>query len=290
MVNDALRVGIEGIRRRPDLVLLVWGVHFVLGVGLSVPLVQSLHEVVAPTGFGSDLVEGPNVVLWADVLAGAKDALVRNGLHLLWFVPLALLWKAAAGVGLVHALRADAAQSFWQGAARFGLRSAVVGIVFAALTAFLLNVVPSLLGLIGSVRGGGKAIFWIMVVGIPLSVVVLLVGVDIMRDISRAAIVIEEASIMASLRAGVTGLFRYPVVSAAYGIWMGAGILLVMATAVLEIQMGGTGLVAVVGLFIVQQVLLLIRALFTVGWYGSLVSVGEAMWYAAPEPPAENSE
>ena len=112
MIGTSFTAGLNGVRRRPGLVVLIYAMNLVLAFVLSVPVAIALSSTVGSTGFDADLAGGFDLVLWADIIEEAGEALGALQFQLLWMIPLYLIWKAAASVGLIHALRGDDIRSF----------------------------------------------------------------------------------------------------------------------------------------------------------------------------------
>lgn len=278
MAGSLMRAGFGSALRRLDLVFLVYGVQLAFAAVLAAPIARSLGSIVGPTGFGTDLVAGSDIVLWADILGEEARSLARSFLHLLWFVPIVMLWKAAKGVGLVHALGIERGNSFWRGAMRFGLRSVLVGMLFAALSVVLGAVLLMLAVGIARASSDPVAAYWIVVVCLPLSLLALLVGIDLLRSVSRAVIATADASTFSSIRAGFEGILRQPQLLFVYGVWKLFGLFCLSLSFLAELQFAAGGSGAVVALFLLQQVLLMLGALWSVSWFGSLEAAGRALW------------
>ena len=278
MPGDLMRAGFCSALRRLDLVVLVYGVQLAFAAVLAAPFARSLGSIVGPTGFGTDLVAGSDIVLWSDILGADARSLVRSFLHLLWFVPIVMLWKAAKGVGLVHALGIERGNSFWRGAMRFGLRSVLVGVLFAALSVVLGAALLMLAVGITRASSDPVAAYWIVVVCLPLSLLALLVGIDVLRSVSRSVIATADASALSSIRAGFEGIVRQPQLLFVYGVWKLFGLVCLSLSFLAELQFAAGGSGAVVALFMAQQVLLMLGALWSVSWFGSLEAAGRALW------------
>ncbi len=283
MPGDLMRAGFGGALRRFDLVVLIYGVQLAFAAVLAAPIARSLGSIVGPTGFGSDLVAGSDIVLWADILGEEARSLGRSFLHLLWFVPIVMLWKAAKGVGLVHALGIERGHSFWRGAVRFGLRSVLVGMLFAALSVVLGAVLLMLAVGVARASSSPVAAYWILAVCLPLPLLATLIGIDVLRSVSRAVIATADASTLSSIRDGFEGVMRQPQLLLVYGVWklFGLGCFSLSFLAELQFAAGGKG--AVVALFMLQQVLLMLGALWSVSWFGSLEAAGRALWLQEKE-------
>ena len=277
-----LLAGLGSALRRLDLVFLVYGIQLAIAAVFAAPIVRSLEAIVGPTGFGAELVEGSDFVLWADILIEGVRRLGHRGLHLLWLLPLVMLWKAAKSVGLVRALGMESGASFWRGAMRFGLRSVLVGVLFAALAAVTGTVILALSGAIAAASSSPVAVYWIVVVFTPLALLVLFLGIDVLRATSRAAIATADVATIASIRAGFEALVRHPQLLPVYGVWKVLGLLCLMLSFQAELHVAADGSTAVVALFTLQQALLFLGAICSVSWFGALASAGHTVWTQEP--------
>lgn len=283
MLVQLLRAGLGSALRRFDLVILVYGIQLAFAAVLAAPIARSLEAIVGPTGFGAELVAGADFVLWADILVEEARTVGRRGLHLLWLLPLVMLWKAAKGVGLIHALGMGSGASFWRGAMRFGLRSVIVGVIFTALAALMGTLVLMLLGTIATASSSPVAAYWILVVLMPLALLALFLGVDVLRATSRAAIATADISALASTRAGFKALVRQPRLLTVYGAWKLLGLMCLMLSFQAELHVAAGGSAAIAALFILQQVFFVIGVVCSVSWYGALASAGPGLWLQEAE-------
>ena len=287
MTTARFRDGLQAIRSRPGLVALIYAVNMGLALSLAIPVAWTLHEVIAPTGFGDDLAAAFNLVLWAEAFSEA--ALASHAIHLLWAVPLVLLWKAAYSVGLLYALRDEGSYSFWKGVARHVIRSVLLGVIYLVIMGLSLAVVIALAMLSGGVFSGEIGRFWTSLVLTPSLIVLMCATIDMMRDVSRAALVVREEEVFSALATGLAAPFVHRGICPLYLAWMIPSLALVVATTILESSVAASMTLAIAGLFLGQQILMLLRAAASVGWYGSLAALTDAIWprlASAPDPPA----
>ncbi len=278
MLKPSLTAGLAGLRRRPGLVVLLYAMNLVIALVLAIPVAVILGNTVGPTGFGEDLARGFDIVLWADIFDEAGAALGALFLHLFWMIPVYLIWKAAAGVGLIHALRGDQIRSFWQGVGRYTGKGVLLGIAFLVLTGIGVVVALGVALMLGAVWSGAVGAFWVNAVIAPTLIISVLAVLDLMHDYARAALVVGEEKVMTALGTGIVWPFRHGQASLLYLIWFAPAALLLLLPTVLDANMtaatGGT----IWGLFITQQVFMLLRAAVTVGWFGSETAFYETIW------------
>lgn len=269
MIKQSIAAGFTGIRRRPGLVVLIYAMNLALAFILSVPVAITLGNTVGSTGFDADLAGGFDIVLWADIIEEAGKALLGLQLQLLWMIPLYLLWKAAASVGLIHALRGDDAQSFWQGVGRYTARAVLLGLLFLVLVLIGGGVLVVVAGVLAVLWPGEVGAFWINLVILPTCALVILAAFDLMHDYARMALVVGEKKVFKAMGSGLAWPFKRRKANALYAAWfVPAAVLLLLPTA-LDMNVAAATGGAVWGLFLMQQILLLLRAAVTVGWFGS---------------------
>ena len=278
MLKPSLTAGLTGLRRRPGLVVLLYAMNLVLALVLSIPVAVAFGNTVGPTGFGEDLAGSFDIVLWADIIGEAGPALAVLLLHLLWMIPVYLAWKAAAGVGLIHALRGDQIRSFWQGVGRYTGKALLLGFVFLVLAGLGAIIAIGLALAIGAVWTGEVGAFWTRAVLAPTLVISVLAVLDLMHDYARTALVVGEEKVLTALGTGFVWPFQHGQASWLYLIWFAPAALLLILPTVLDASVtaatGGT----IWGLFVVQQVFMLLRAAVTVGWFGSETAFYETIW------------
>jgi hypothetical protein len=269
MIKQSFNAGLAGLRRRPGLIVLLYAMNLVLALVLSIPVAVAFGGTVGPTGFGEDLAAGFDIVLWADIIEEAGEALLALFFHLLWMIPLYLIWKAAAGVGLIHALRGDGIRSFWQGVGRYTAKALLLGLAFLVLTALGVVLGVAVVLVLGGVWAGEVGTFWVNGVVAPTLLISLLAVLDLMHDYARIALVVDDEPVLTAIGTGFTWPFRHGNASRLYVLWFVPAAVLLLLPTVLDLNATAATAGAVWTLFLAQQVLLLLRAAVTVGWFGS---------------------
>ncbi len=249
--------------------MLLYVMNLILALVLSIPIAVAFSDTVGPTGFGPDLAAGFDIVLWADIIEEVGDTLSALQFQLLWMVPLYLIWKAAASVGLIHALRGDQFRPFWQGVSRYTARALLLGLLFLILTALGVLATFVVMGLLNSLWPGAVGAFWVNLVLAPTLLISLVAVLDLMHDYARIALVYDEQPVFTALGTGLMWPFRHGQASVLYLIWFAPAALLWLLPFVFDMNVTGATGFAIWALFLTQQVLLLLRAAITVGWYGS---------------------
>ncbi len=278
MIGKSIAAGLAGIRRRFGLVVLLYGVNLALAFVLSVPVYFALQSSVGPTGFGADLAGGFDFVLWADVMEKAGAVLRALPLQLLWMIPLYLLWKTAASVGLIHALRGEQIRPFWQGVGRYTGKALLLALLFLVplVVWIVLTLVAALM--LGAILEGEVGGFWLNLVIVPTLLVGGLAVLDLMHDYARIALVVAEQRVGKAAATGIAWPFRHGQASWLYLAWFVPALLLLLLPALLDANAVAATAGAVWGLFLLQQFVLLLRAAVTVGWIGSETAFYEMIW------------
>ena len=277
MIGTSITAGLNGVRRRPGLVVLIYAMNPVLAFVLSIPVAIALSSTVGSTGFDADLAGGFDFVLWADIIEEAGEALGALQFQLLWMIPLYLIWKAAASIGLIHALRGDDARSFWQGVGRYTGKAVLLGLLFLV---FVLVVVVGLaiaVGVLSAIWPGEVGTFWINLVILPTLAISGLAVLDLMHDYARMALVVDEKKVFKATVTGLAWPFKHGSASGLYVAWFVPAALLLLLPTVLDMNVAAATGGAIWGLFLMQQVLMLLRAAVTVGWFGSETALYEAI-------------
>ena len=277
MIGTSFAAGFTGIRRRPGLVVLIYAMNLMMALILSIPVYIALSSTVGGTGFDADLAGGFDFVLWADIIEEVGEALGALQFQLLWMIPLYLIWKAAASVGLIHALRGDDARSFWQGVGRYTGKAVLLGLLFLVLA--LIGVVGLLIvaGGLSAFWPGEVGVFWINFAILPTLAISGLAVLDLMHDYARMALVVDEQKVLKATFTGLAWPFKHGQASGLYVAWFVPAALLLLLPTVLDMNVAAATGGAIWGLFLMQQILLLLRAAVTVGWFGSETTLYETI-------------
>ena len=191
--------------------------------------------------------------------------------------PLYLIWKAAASVGLIHALRGDDARSFWQGVGRYSGKAVLLGLLFLVLA--LIGVVGLLIvaGGLSAFWPGEVGTFWINFVILPTLAISGLAVLDLMHDYARMALVVDEKKVFKATFTGLAWPFKHGQASGLYVAWFVPAAVLLLLPTVLDMNVAAATGGAIWGLFLMQQILMLLRAGVTVGWFGSETALYETI-------------
>lgn len=293
MLARSVSAGLAVLRRRAGLAVLLYVVNLGLAFVLAWPLYGALRRVVGPTGFGPDLAAGFDLGLWATIVEHLGEVFGLLGLNLLWMVPLYLLWQAAAMVGLIHAVRGLAVRSFWQGVGRYTGRALVLALLFGVALVLAVIIVLAIGIMLSALWPGEAGAFWINFVILPTLFISAFAGLDLMHDYARIALVTEEQPVMQALATGLTWPRTHRTATVLYLAWFVPAALLWLLPTLLDGNLAAASDTAVWLLFILQQLVLLLRAAVTVGWIGSetylfeTLRLREAPLIAEAPAPAE---
>lgn len=275
MLQAALRAGLAGIKRRPGLAVLLYAVGALVALLLSLPVYHALLSATGETGFGPDLARGFDLVLWADIMERAGVTLGAVALQLLWIAPLYLVWKVAAGVGIIYALSRGQVRSFWQGAGRYTGRGLLLALLYGLLLLGTGGLLYTVVGGLSIFWRGEVASFWIYGVFAPTLLITALSLLDLMQDYSRIALVVEHQPVGRAWKTGIQWPFRHGTAGRLYATWFALAAVLLILPALLEMHVTAGSAGSIWLLFGLQQLVLLARAAVTVGWLGSEVAFFE---------------
>ena len=259
--------GFNSALNRPGLAGLLYGFHLILAVIITVPIYLTIGSTTSITGFSSELAQQFDIALWMDIMEDAAPTFQAMQFQLLWIVPLFLLWKVAASVGIIHTLNSEGMRGFWQGVGEHTGRAVLLALVFLVPLIVLVIGVAILIFVLGLLFSGEVGLFWIYAVLLPTILICGFATLDLMHDYARMELVIRRKPVMESMMTGISWPFRHGGSVAIYVGWFViAGLALALPT-VIDIRPGGFW-----GVFLLQQVFLFVRAGITVGWFGSEIS------------------
>ncbi|MBO6574788.1 MAG: hypothetical protein JJ896_05200 [Rhodothermales bacterium] len=267
MIARPLSTGIQTMRARPGLAVLLWAVQLTLAWLIATPVGAAIDASFSESGFGDEPL---NAVLLVDFFLQNRGVVASLLGMLVAVFPVWLVWSALSGVGLAHALRDGGARSFWTGASSWFWPGLGVTAIFA-LVALVWTVVMAVLGLVLAAGGGGEVVvFWTSLVFVPTLWIFGLAAMDMMLDYARIGLAARDLSVIKAVFFGVSFPLRRLSAHLLYVVWFGPALLLAVGPAPLEAALG-LGFLT----FLIQQVLLLARQFVTIGWIGSEVALHE---------------
>lgn len=281
MFGSSLRAGFGHLKARPGLSVLLYAFNLGLAALLAVPVFIILSGEFADSGFSADFARQFDLVLLWDALESAGPALRAVLRQALWAIPLILLWKVAASVGLIHALSGDGRGAFWTGVGRYTLRAFVLALLYLIPLLLLIGLVSMVIGMVAEGQGEVGA-FWTQGVVWPTLVITLVAIVDLMHDYGRMHLVLNANTIRQSWWYGVKWPFVHGTASWIYTSWFVLAAALWFLPFVLDTNLAAATAGGMWGLLLLQQATLFFRSAATVGWMGSEVAFFEARGPLAP--------
>lgn len=274
LVRESVAHGAGMVRQRIGLVILLYVVEIGVALLLAIPIYNAFVEHVGSTGFGADLIEGFDLLLWREILDAMSGVLSGVGLQLLWIVPLYWLWKTAAHMGVIYALHQGALWPFWRGVGYYTGRGLLVSFIFLPMKVLVLVIAIFFSGFLANAIGGEIAAFWSTAVLMPFLLIGGLSLLELFQRYARIAIVVRHDTVWNAVSTGFAWPFKYGAASYLYLIWYAVALVVGLATfglnAVLHV-----GVSAIVFGFLIQQISRFTRAAVTVGWIGSEVELFE---------------
>ncbi len=271
---DSLGAGARLIRERVGLVILLYALDLLVAVLLAVPVYNAVVEHVGITGFGPDLIERFDLVLWRDFLDLMTNALFGLGIQLLLAIPLYWIWKTASRMGVIYALHQGAIWPFWRGVGYYTWKGLLIGLLYLPLKAIAVAIAVMIGMAFFNVWTGSVGAFWSLGVIMPFLVISAFAMVDLFQRYARIAVVVRHDSVWRAFTAGLAWPFKYGAASYLYLAWFGIVLLIFAVTQGLNAVLH-VGVSAVLIGFIVQQISLFTREAAVVGWIGSEVTLFE---------------
>jgi MFS family permease len=280
-VFTSIQAGLDDARRRPTLVLLVYAVNLVGALLLSVPLYGLLVDSIGRSGFGDQKLLDFDILLWQEALVQIGPSLGVVALQLLWLIPLYMAWRVVAGVGLVYALQQGGTWPFWRGVARYVPRGILLALLWLLVRVLIGSAVIVAAITLMAAWGGEVGAFWTIFVILPTLLISGMAMVDLFERYGRLALIIRHEYTLSAFATGAVWPFRHGNASALYLFWFFFA-LAILAVPTLIGSQGASSTAGVWIAFLLQQLVLLVRAAITVAWTGSEVALFERVWMSAP--------
>ncbi len=274
LVKESIAQGAGLVRERLSLVFLLYGLDLVVAVLLAIPIYSAVVDEVGLTGFGPDLIQGFDLVLWRDIVDGLTEVLQVVGLQLLIIIPVYWLWKTASRMGVIYALHQGGIWPFWRGVGYYTAKGLLIGLAFIPVKIIAAGAMIIIGAGLFNVWEGEIGAFWTMAVITPFLVVFVLSMLDLFQRYARISVVVRHDTVGRALGAGFTWPFKYGAASYVYLIWFAVTTVVFLATMTLNANLH-VGVSAILVGFLIQQVSLLTRTAATVAWIGSEVCLFE---------------
>lgn len=264
MTTRFIADGWSASAKRPGLAGLLFAGNLLLGLILAVPILVAFSSAVSGTGFSPELAEEFDAALWADLMQESGPVFQTMLQQLFWILPLLYLWKVGSSVGVLYALSGDGDRSFWKGLGSYGGKALLLGLPFVGMAALIALGVVVLNILMSVLISGEVALFWLRLIIAPIVLILALAVLDMMHDFARLELVVSGKGVGASFSAGIGWFFRSGTAQTIYLGWFVIGLVALAVPFWADLAIGGI----LLG-FVLQQVLLYLRAMVTVGWLGS---------------------
>ncbi len=274
LIETSIREGGRLTRLRWPLVVLLYAVNLVIALVMAIPIYRGTVRHLGGTGFGADLIESFDLILWSELGEKLLDTLAGLGWQLLLVLPIYWIWKTAAHVGVIYALHNGAAWPFWRGAGYYTGRGLVIGLIFLPIKIIWLVLSIIIAATVRSFFPGEVGIFWSIAILLPILLVAGLAVLDLFQHYARLALIIRHDPVGKATRAGFSWPFKYVAAWAVYALWFFISLIVGFTTIVLNAKLH-VGVSAILLGFLIQQISLLTRAGVTVAWLGSEVNLFE---------------
>ena len=234
LVKESIAQGAGLVRERLGLVFLLYGLDLLVAVLLAAPIYSAVVDQVGITGFGPDLMQSFDLVLWRDIVDALSDVLRVVGLQLLIVIPVYWLWKTASRMGVIYALHQGGIWPFWRGVGYYTWKGLLIGLAFIPVKAIAVGAMIIVGAGLFNVWTGEIGAFWVMAVITPFLVMFVLAMLDLFQRYARISVVVRHDTVGRALGAGFTWPFKYGAASYIYLIWFAVTALVFLATMALN--------------------------------------------------------
>ena len=279
MFAESLKAGRDTMRDRTGLVLILYGVNIAIALIVALPVYGEMVRVVGGTGFGADLLKGHDFLLWLDVLNAQGnsmgEAIGRFMIQSIWILPVYLVWKSIAHMGVIYALHNGGIWPFWRGVGYYGIQGLTLALAMLPIKVLCIGgLIVFWQELPAMVWLGPVSEFWILSVLFPLIGFAVLAIIDLVQRYARMAIVIKHESLWEAIRSGIIWHAKYKATSYVFLVWYGIALVCFVVSVILNAQLH-IGVNVLLIAFLIQQAMLLLRTAVSVGWMGSEVYLFE---------------
>lgn len=274
LFTSSVAAGAGLIRERIGLVVLLYVFDITIALLLAIPIYNAVVEHVGYSGFGADLIQGFDLVLWRDIIDAMTDVLQGVGIQLLLVIPIYWIWKTASRMGVIYALHQGAIWPFWRGVGYYTAKGLILGIVFLPVKIIGAGLAIVIGAGLSNIWVGSVGAFWTIGVITPILVISVLSMIDLFQRYARISIVVRHDTIWNALSAGFSWPFKYGAASYVYLLWFMIVAFVFIITQVLNATLH-VGISAILVGFLIQQISLFTRSAAEVGWIGSEVDLFE---------------
>lgn len=275
MFGKSVFEGFSLILRRFRLVVLIYALNLAITFLVVWPIYNLLVENVGITGFGRDLVQQFDLILWREIVLENRDVFLELLLRILWVLPLVWVWKTATQVGIIYALHQGAIWPFWSGVYFYTIRGLILGVVFLLFKAiWAVSVFVGFTYVQQSYFSSEVGVFWLIGVIFPF---VLLTGfaiIELYQRYGRLALVIRNNWVMDAISMGFYWPSKNSIASLVYISWYFIGLAVSLISLVVNAKLH-VGISYLLLALVIQQAIQIMRSAVTVGWVGSEVFLFE---------------
>ena len=283
MTGKSIRNGISFLHQKPGLVILIYSFNLLAAYVVALPLKTALTDLLAPKGFGADLAVETDIVVWTDLIQELNYVFDGIFSQIVWMLPLLFIGKVASSVGLINALRDGGIRSFWPGVGYYTGRGLLLGLLFLVVS--IVAIVASIVFfiLLYGVFSGEAGRWWVSIAVIPAILITVFAFLDMVHDYARIKLVKDEPGVFKCFLEGFRWPFAHRSALPIYAFWFLAATVTVILPSCIDASMAATTTGGVWALFLIQQIVILVRAALTVAWFGSEVYFFEQVeWGLTP--------
>ena len=290
MVFTSIKQGFTLIKKRLRLVGLLYLINLVVALIVALPFYNILFNEVGNTGFGVELSEAFDPVLWSQIFAGVRGDLQLFLSRVLWVIPVLWIWKTASQVGVIYALHHNAIWPFWRGVGFYTGSGLLLGLLFLPLKVVWVLLIYFSAVVLAPVLDGEVITFWVYGVALPVVLIAGLSILELYQRFGRLSLVIGHKKVWRAMKAGFKWPQRYPVAAGIFICWYGVMLVLLIVSAGVNARLH-VGFQPFWIAFLIQQVLIFARSTVTVGWIGSEVFLYENKTVKQHTPsPVKNTD
>ena len=272
-IESSLAEGAAMIWKRKGLVFLLYSINVLVALVIALPIFTVLYTEVGITGFGVDLIEAFDLILWREILAEMGAIFDTLSIQILVLIPLYWLWKTASQVGLIYALHNGAIWPFWRGVFYYLLPALGLGLLYLPLKVLWIALMIWSARFFHVLWPGAVGGFWVWGVLIPILILSGLAVLEIYQRYGRMALVIKHDTLWNAIGTGIHWAGKYKKIAGPLFLtWYGIALVIWMVSMMLNAELH-VGFEPVILGFIIQQVSMIARSAVSVGWVGSEVCV-----------------
>ena len=274
--STAWQTGWLRMRERPGLAVLLYVFTALPAIIVAAPLYAAFVDSIGASGFGPALLEEFDIVVWGSFIGEIGQGFQQMAGRLLWMVPLYLIWITAARMGLIYALHLDAVWPFWPGVRYYTGAALVLALLFVPIRVIWAAAAILGSGVLAAAIPNGVGVFWGYVVVLPLLLLLGLGYLHIAQRYAQMALVTEHSRPAEAFKRGMFWAVGYKRSMTIYVAWFGVALFVALVGALASDAFRPVGM-AVWMFILLQQFIILVRTMVTVGWTASEVTYMESV-------------